>query len=956
MHNRDICSQRGNTQIEPSGITVETLSHIVVVLQGQQVMLECTPTPGYLPIEWKFNDAEIERDDVTFSPLDLQRTLTIDSVEYDDSGEYTCFVPGNFIAPINQTITLDVLSGAPSIIGLSASQLVAIESQLTLICNASGFPTPAVKWRINGTVYNRDFVHMQLIDKIVIETLTVDSVAWSDAGFYECVATNSLGVVVGNTTINVEDKNCPEEVDSVWGIEWQRTLSGSRSMQNCPGMSSGHAYRWCLQNATWDTFINTTLCQNTQLVELNERVNNLKTLLSNNTNQTVTEVETVSEALIMITDASMGSITPNDVNRSIEIIDVITRITHDASSKETTNDTIRSLNSTLNNVATTIDNLLSDSNRVSFQESQNSQLPTLGEDLLRSIENFAIAVGEVATTEASFNNLTNMRKAIPNDNIFVEALLPADNEEMIETIVFPDDNVVTKINGVKITIPASAIIQQRHSENAKVPVVNFITNNLQSYINDPNLSEQSSNMSSGVIISTKFSEGPINLSNEARVMLTFNNLDISENDTVTTECVFWDFNLVRENDQTRGGWSSEGIIQDDDDTLPVLCYATHLTSFSVLIKPSGNTRAIKESGLHIVSYVGCGISIVSLLLNIAAIIVLRRNSLKSKHNIVHLNLSIALLIGLILFVSGIENSTGSEGTCLVVAILLHYFFLAVFCWMLCEGIIILVMFFALFYKGIFQRLFFFMIIGWGLPIPIVAVSAGLSHKNYGIKDSDGSLTACWISEEDGAIWAFTAPLAVILLINLFILIISLVKVYHSRKQKANMSKAHMSQHNAAKTLLVSVLALLPLLGGTWILGMLFLVDSDSVVVAWIFTIVNSMQGFAIFYFHVVRNKEVKAEIQEKFTNWRKERMLRSSMKSSFMKSSAKDSTLSRQDSTVQSSGPLSRASSRYDKNKHSYVSSSKGYSSSTVAVDPIIVETDDQATLADKDVLQYSTV
>ena len=28
-------------------------------------------------------------------------------------------------------------------------------------------------------------------------------------------------------------------------------------------------------------------------------------------------------------------------------------------------------------------------------------------------------------------------------------------------------------------------------------------------------------------------------------------------------------------------------------------------------------------------------------------------------------------------------------------------------------------------------------------------------------------------------------------------------------------------------------------------------------------------------------------------------------------------------------GPLSRASSRYDKNKHSYVSSSKGYSSST---------------------------
>ena len=45
------------------------------------------------------------------------------------------------------------------------------------------------------------------------------------------------------------------------------------------------------------------------------------------------------------------------------------------------------------------------------------------------------------------------------------------------------------------------------------------------------------------------------------------------------------------------------------------------------------------------------------------VIYYRRNSLKSKHNIVHLNLSIALLIGLILFVSGIENSTGSEVSC-----------------------------------------------------------------------------------------------------------------------------------------------------------------------------------------------------------------------------------------------------------------------------------------------------
>ena len=32
-----------------------------------------------------------------------------------------------------------------------------------------------------------------------------------------------------------------------------------------------------------------------------------------------------------------------------------------------------------------------------------------------------------------------------------------------------------------------------------------------------------------------------------------------------------------------GGWSSDGIIQDNDPSLPVVCNTTHLTSFSVLV-------------------------------------------------------------------------------------------------------------------------------------------------------------------------------------------------------------------------------------------------------------------------------------------------------------------------------------------------------------------------------------
>ena len=44
-----------------------------------------------------------------------------------------------------------------------------------------------------------------------------------------------------------------------------------------------------------------------------------------------------------------------------------------------------------------------------------------------------------------------------------------------------------------------------------------------------------------------------------------------------------------------------------------------------------------------------------------------------------------------------------------------------------------------------------------------------------------------------------------------------------------------------RILLLGIIVLLPLLGATWLLGLLFLIDNESVVVAWVFTIVNSLQ-------------------------------------------------------------------------------------------------------------------
>ena len=44
--------------------------------------------------------------------------------------------------------------------------------------------------------------------------------------------------------------------------------------------------------------------------------------------------------------------------------------------------------------------------------------------------------------------------------------------------------------------------------------------------------------------------------------------------------------------QSRGGWSIEGIKQDDNPNTKVTCVTTHLTSFSVLV--SARAQADRE--------------------------------------------------------------------------------------------------------------------------------------------------------------------------------------------------------------------------------------------------------------------------------------------------------------------------------------------------------------------------
>ncbi|XP_065902434.1 adhesion G protein-coupled receptor L4-like [Dysidea avara] len=275
------------------------------------------------------------------------------------------------------------------------------------------------------------------------------------------------------------------------------------------------------------------------------------------------------------------------------------------------------------------------------------------------------------------------------------------------------------------------------------------------------------------------------------VTLVFN-IGMEENTTrFRPHCAFFDFsNLSNQS----GRFSVDGIAVITRNSTYVQCASNHLTSFAVLVDVSGqhfdayiwdpcllcrhNAEAVGGTeGLTLTLAMDKYGKIVSTRHKEFSIFPIRESIFNHVQHFIHLNLCIALLLGLITFVSGIEIASKYRAICLIVAILLHYFFMATFSWMLCEGILLFISLQYLFYEGAFLSRKFFFLIGWGLPIPIVIASAAISHDKYGINDR------CWISEKKGAIWAFIGPMLVIIMVNLFFLAFVTYKVYTSKSNK-----------------------------------------------------------------------------------------------------------------------------------------------------------------------------
>ncbi|XP_026312715.1 adhesion G protein-coupled receptor E3 isoform X3 [Piliocolobus tephrosceles] len=199
----------------------------------------------------------------------------------------------------------------------------------------------------------------------------------------------------------------------------------------------------------------------------------------------------------------------------------------------------------------------------------------------------------------------------------------------------------------------------------------------------------------------------------------------------------------------------------------------------------------------------------------------------------------------------------SQVLCAIIAGALHYLYLAAFTWMLLEGLHLFLTarnLTVVNYSSINRLMKWIMFpVGYGVPAVIVAISAASRPHFY------GTANRCWLHLDQGFIWGFLGPVCAIFSVNLVFFIL----VFWILKRKLSSLNSEVSTIQNTRMLAFKATAQLFILGCTWCLGFLQ-VGPAARVMAYLFTIINSLQGFFIFLVYCLLSQQVQKQYQKWF--------------------------------------------------------------------------------------------
>ncbi|XP_039666715.1 adhesion G protein-coupled receptor L2 isoform X4 [Perca fluviatilis] len=642
-------------------------------------------------------------------------------------------------------------------------------------------------------------------------------------------------------------------------ITWPQTQRGMLVERPCPKGTRGTASYLCvLSTGAW-----------------HPKGPDLSNCTSHWVNQVAQKIRSGENAANLANELAKhtkGPIYAGDVSSSVRLMEQLVDIL-DAQLQELRPSEKDSAGRSFNKaIVDTVDNLLRPAALKSWQDMNSTEQTHAATMLLDTLEEGAFVLAD--------NLMEPAIVKVPADNIILDVyVLSTDGQ--VQDFKFPQSSEGS------ISIQLSANTVKLNSRNGVAKLVFVLYKNLGQFLSAENATIKMANEAYGRNVSVAVNSDIIaaSINKESSrvfindpVIFTLKHINVSLPAGVNgqmehyfnSNCSFWNYSER----SMMGYWSTQGCKLLDSNKTHTTCSCSHLTNFAILMAH----REIPISDLPdliltIITRVGIVVSLVCLAISIFTFCFFR--GLQSDRNTIHKNLCINLFIAELIFLIGIDMTELGIG-CAIIAGILHFFFLASFSWMCLEGVQLYLMLVEVF-ESEYSRKKYYYVSGYLFPAIVVGVSAAIDYGSY------GKGKACWLSVDNHFIWSFIGPVTFIIMLNLIFLVITMYKmVKHTTTLKPDSSRleninnyrvcdgyyntdlpGYEDNKRFIKSWVMGAFALLCLLGLTWSFG-LFFINESSIVMAYLFTIFNTLQGMFIFIFHCLLQKKVRKEYSKCF--------------------------------------------------------------------------------------------
>ncbi|XP_074548550.1 adhesion G-protein coupled receptor G2-like [Halichoeres trimaculatus] len=295
-------------------------------------------------------------------------------------------------------------------------------------------------------------------------------------------------------------------------------------------------------------------------------------------------------------------------------------------------------------------------------------------------------------------------------------------------------------------------------------------------------------------------------------------------------------------------WVKDGCHTNETND-GITCQCSHLTFFGILLSPPpGNISSADVTSLTYITTIGCSLSMIFLAVAIFMHCLIRKRKASQATELL-INLFVAMFtLNLSFLVNDKIADTRNLAACVAAAALLHYTMLATLTWFLMEALHLHFIMWKL-PSEIKHYMMKICITGWATPAVVVIPLLAVGKYGFLVISTDDGTSAkmCWIPDAAVHQGINVGYYAIVFIFTFSIFILTVRQICHLKPTQ--------DKTQALRSNLFSILGLLLLLGITWAFA--FFSHGPLLIPSfYIFTILNSFQGFFLFIYYYNSSKAV----------------------------------------------------------------------------------------------------